>query len=227
MRAQAMTLSTCRRSRTYWNASAWLLRGVRARDAEHRAVAARDAQPGGSHLSADVERDAAAPPAAAARRARRGVPVSAGALRQRSLVARGRAASSPGGHDARRVRRATAHDLPRRAELPEVVRGVVAERGEPVVGGRVARRRGVEVQLGVGAPAAAEGLDARPPGCPSPCGRRRTRGPRGRTARSASAGSAPSRRAPWPGRSGRRPPPRAVSAGRATQVAARASSRRV
>ena len=45
-RDQAITLSTCRRSRTYWNASACSSRGVAARDAERPAavVGARHAQ---------------------------------------------------------------------------------------------------------------------------------------------------------------------------------------
>ena len=49
-----------------------------------------------------------------------------------------------------RVLAVQAHDPPRRAELPEVVGGVVAEGGELALRGGVALRRGVEVDLGVG-----------------------------------------------------------------------------
>ena len=71
----------------------------------------------------------------------------------------------------------------RRAELPVVVGGVVAEGREL----RVGLRRGAAASSRSRARRRSAGRRrtprARSRGCPSPCGRRRTRGPRGRSAR--------------------------------------------
>ena len=185
-RDQAITLSTCSRSRTYWNASAC--------SSEAYSRETRNVQPPSSargdpqrrrlrdraHLGGHVERDRrrlGPQPHARRRRSSDVSTASAGELAQialRRAVEQHAAGGVVGGLQRGQprqpvgVRARQPHDLDRRAELPVVVRGVVAEGRQPRVGLRVAQRRRVEVELGVGAAARRRSARARPPGCPIP-----------------------------------------------------------